>query len=42
MELKGKKVIAVGDRDGVQGMSIGNCAVAAGAEVALALTECAV
>jgi betaine reductase len=42
VELKGKKVIAVGDRDGVQGMAIGNCAAAAGGEVVLALTECAV
>jgi betaine reductase len=42
MDLKGKKVIAVGDRDGVQGGAIVKCATAAGAEIALELTECAV
>ena len=31
MELSGKKVIAIGERDGVQGTSIGNCARSAGA-----------
>ena len=40
MELKGKKVIAVGERDGVQGNSIARCAESAGAEVVLELTHC--
>ena len=30
MELKGKKVIAVGERDGVQGSAIAKCAESAG------------
>ena len=40
MELKGKKVIAVGERDGVQGSSIAACAESAGAEVVLEMTHC--
>ena len=42
MELRGRKVIAVGDRDGVQGGAIAKCVVAAGGEVLIALTDCAV
>lgn len=34
MELKGKRVIALGERDGVPGTSIAKCARSAGAEVA--------
>ena len=40
MEFKGKKVIAVGERDGIQGTTIANCVRSAGAEVALELNFC--
>ena len=40
MELRGKKVVALGERDGVPGEAIAACAVAAGAEVVLTRTEC--
>ena len=40
MELKGKKVIALGERDGIQGGAIAACARAAGAEVILEKTYC--
>lgn len=40
MELNGKKVIALGERDGVQGGGIANCARNAGAEVVLEVTYC--
>jgi betaine reductase len=40
MQLKGKKVIALGERDGVQGTAIANCARSAGAEVVLEVTHC--
>jgi betaine reductase len=40
MELKGKKVIVLGERDGVQGNSLALCARSAGGEVALELTHC--
>ena len=40
MELNGMKVIALGERDGVQGVSIANCARSAGAEVVLEATHC--
>jgi len=42
MELKGKKVIALGDRDGVQGTAIAKCAFSAGAQILLDMTDCAV
>ena len=35
MDLKGKKVIALGERDGVQGGSIVECVKSAGAEVVI-------
>jgi glycine/sarcosine/betaine reductase complex component A len=38
--LKGKKIIAIGERDGVQGQAIAAAAVSAGAEVLLQLTQC--
>jgi len=38
--LKGKKVIAVGDRDGIPGLAIEACVKSAGAEVIFASTEC--
>jgi betaine reductase len=40
MQLKGKKIIAIGERDGVQGGAIARCAASAGAEVVLELTHC--
>jgi betaine reductase len=38
--LKGKKVIALGERDGVPGDVVAECAEAAGAHVVLQMTEC--
>ena len=35
MELKNMKVIALGERDGVQGSAIAKCAASAGAEAAV-------
>jgi betaine reductase len=40
MNLKGKKVIALGERDGVQGAALAQCAASAGAEVVLEMTHC--
>ena len=40
MQLKGKKGIALGERDGVQGTAIANCARSAGADVVLEVTHC--
>jgi betaine reductase len=40
MELQGKKVIALGERDGVQGHAIAQCATSAGAQVVLEMTHC--
>ncbi len=40
MILKGRKLIAIGDRDGIPGPAIEACAVSAGAEVIFASTEC--
>lgn len=40
MQLQGKKVIALGERDGVQGQAIAQCATSAGAEVVLEVTYC--
>jgi glycine reductase len=38
--LRDKKVIVIGERDGVQGPSIVACVEAAGAEVVYNVTEC--
>lgn len=38
--LQGKKVIAIGDRDGIPGPAIEACVNSAGAEVVFASTEC--
>lgn len=38
--LKGKKVVILGDRDGVPGPAIEECVKSAGAEVAFSVTEC--
>ena len=40
MDIKGKKVIALGERDGVQGPAIAECAKSAGADVVLEMTHC--
>jgi betaine reductase len=40
MELKGKKVIILGERDGIQGPAIAECAKSAGAEPVLVQTYC--
>jgi len=40
MRLEGRKVIALGERDGVSGEAIASCLVSAGAEVVFSLTEC--
>ena len=40
MKLDGKKVIALGERDGVPGEALAACARAAGAEVVFVETEC--
>jgi len=40
VELKGKKVIIIGERDGVQGPAIEACVKSAGAEVLMARTQC--
>jgi len=38
--LKGKKVIAIGERDGISGEIIAECAKSAGAEIVFSSTEC--
>jgi len=40
MELDGSKVIAIGERDGIQGPAIAECAESAGADVVLLVTQC--
>jgi betaine reductase len=40
MELRGKKVIALGERDGVPGPALAECVRGAGGEVVLTLTAC--
>jgi len=38
--FEGKRVIALGDRDGIQGPAIAECLVTAGATIAYMGTEC--
>ena len=38
--LEGKKIIIIGDRDGVPGPAIAACVKTAGAEVVYSSTEC--
>lgn len=38
--LKGKKIIALGDRDGIPAPAIEECVKTAGAEIIFAATEC--
>ena len=40
MELKGKKIIIIGERDGVQGPAIEACMKSAGAESVMVQTQC--
>ena len=40
MNLKGKKVIIIGERDGIQAPAIAECVKSAGAEPVLAQTQC--
>jgi len=40
MQLKGKKVIILGERDGIQGQAIAACVKSAGAEPLLVQTQC--
>ena len=40
IDLRGKRVIALGERDGVPGGALAECARQAGAEVVLEVTEC--
>ena len=40
MELRGKKAIAIGERDCVPGEAIAACLASAGADVVLVRTEC--
>ncbi len=40
MELKGKKIVIIGERDGVQGPAIAACVKSAGAEPVLVQTQC--
>lgn len=40
MMLDGKKVIALGERDGVAGPAIAECVRSAGADVVFVETEC--
>lgn len=40
MQLKGKKAIIIGERDGVQGPAIAECLESAGVEPVLVQTQC--
>jgi betaine reductase len=40
LDFKGKKVIAIGERDGVQGPAIAEVVRSAGAEVLIEQTQC--
>jgi len=39
-KLKGKKVVIIGDRDGIPGPAIDECIKTAGAEIVYSATEC--
>jgi glycine reductase len=39
-DIKGRKVIALGERDGVSGPAIATCVEAIGAELVFVATEC--
>jgi betaine reductase len=40
IDLRGKHVIAIGERDGVQASAIAACVESAGAQVLLEITQC--
>ena len=40
MDFRGKRIIALGERDGVGGEAIADCMRSAGAEVVMIETEC--
>jgi glycine reductase len=40
MKLTGKKVIVLGERDGIQGTALSECIKAAGGEVILNINQC--
>jgi betaine reductase len=40
VELKGKRAIIIGERDGVQGPAIAECLKSAGVEPVLVQTQC--
>lgn len=40
MNLQGKKVIAIGERDGIPGPAIGACVESAGATTLHLITQC--
>jgi len=40
MNLKGKEVIILGERDGIMGQAIAECVKSAGAKPLLVLTQC--
>ena len=40
MDLRGKKFIVLGERDGVQGKALASCVEAAGGKVVLSLNQC--
>ncbi len=40
MELKGRNVIVLGERDGIQGQAIAACVESAGAKTLLVQTQC--
>ena len=40
MKITGRKIIALGERDGVQGTAIAECAKAAGGDVVLTINQC--
>jgi betaine reductase len=40
VQLKGKKIIIIGERDGVQGPTIETCIKNAGAEPVIVQTQC--
>ena len=40
MEIKGKKVVIIGERDGIQGPAIAACVQSAGGDPVLVQTQC--
>ena len=40
MKLSDRKIIVLGERDGVQGTALAECLKAAGADVVLAINQC--